>query len=425
MAIPPPQLNGIVISEPNFRLRFFFAPGYLAARLHEIRSVRDFTSRFFNIFIYIAKHALLKPAKAVVWALLVKPSWVIMDAVSDATLSTTIDKFQPRRIPRPVKNPPSKDTVGIHKCVRLSWNIQIACNHDCPYCWFHGKWQEYQGKAVILSAKEWSTHWSRFNDRYGPAHIDIAGGEPFTYPGFIDILAMLSMRNTILAITNFAWDPSKVIGRIDPAKVDFSCSFHPEFAPSPEVFADKVARLREAGFYANVSIVAYPPYLKRLAEWSDAFFSRGIYLTVLPFRGWWKGRYYPTAYTATGRRGLDWFMNGEFLRFYPEEVVCAAFPARISECKTLIRGRIAKEYQLNLKQTKETLCNSGKLYGRLQFDGNMLRCSQGGHVGNFLSEDFRMHDDAKPCPHSNCECINEVIYLQGCQFGPNQASTPV
>jgi hypothetical protein len=49
----------------------------------------------------------------------------------------------------------------------------------------------------------------------------------------------------------------------------------------------------------------------------------------------------------------------------------------------------------------------------------MQRCSQGGYVGNFLCGDFRMHDEAKPCPFPTCECSNEALYVQGSPLGPD------
>ncbi len=412
--------------EKRFRLRFLINPAYLAARLREIESARDFVSRLWNILRHIGfrlrdKYSALiynalVPAIRISWTQLVKPLRLFRDARSDAALSVAIKNFQPRRRPDFIKNPPSPLTAGGEERPRISWNIHLSCNYDCLYCWFHGGWKMYHGKAVVLGVKEWGFHWARFNARHGPAHIEISGGEPFTYPGFVDILAMLTRHNSLSVSTNFAWDPSDIVGRIDPSKVGFSCSFHPEFAPSVDAFAEKILRLRKAGFHSTAAIVAHPPCLEKLVHWNDSFFSRGIHVTVQPFRGYWKGAYYPIAYTAAAKRALAWFINGEYLPFYPPEVVSAAISG-FSALDSAVPGMITC-YQLNLTNTLGRLCNSGRLYGRLQFNGDMQRCSQGGYVGKFLNDDFRMYDKAQPCPFSSCQCSNETIYTQGGPLGP-------
>jgi len=417
---------------PAIRLAGYGHKGYYALRAPAIRLAGYGHDGFYALYgeTLRAGRAIKKaaetavPAIRVSWTRLVRPLWFFRDARSDAALSIAVKSFRPRRRFEPVNNPPAPLAAGAEGRPRLSWNIHLSCNYDCPYCWFHGGWETYLGKAVILSPKEWGSHWARFNERHGPAHIEIAGGEPFTYPGFADILAMLAERNTLSVSTNFAWDPSEIAGRVDPAKVGFSCSFHPKFAPSADAFAEKVLRLRKAGFHATATIVAYPPYLKRLVDWNDSFFSRGIHLTVQPFRGYWRGRYYPVAYTAAARRMFAWFIDGEYLRYYPPDVIFAA----TSAFSTLDgkKQRTMTDYQLDLKSTLGRLCNSGRLYGRLQFNGDMQRCSQGGYVGNFLSGDFCMCDEAQPCQFSTCECSNEALYIQGGPLGPGGSlSAPV
>lgn len=349
-------------------------------------------------------------------ARLAKPVCFVFDLRSDMALARLMSGFKPSRRPDPVPNPPSPARGNPPAAVQLSWNIHAACNYDCPYCWFHGHWDDFSGGNVYLPPGEWAGHWDRFNDRCGGAEIYIAGGEPFVYPGFEQIVARLSKRNVVFVITNLAWAPASVIGKLDPAKVAFSASFHHQAAGSADAFAEKVASLRRAGFHAGASIVAYPPFLRQLPDWVDAFMARGIYPVVQPFRGEWRGRAYPAAYSRQGRRLVEWLARGEFVGKYGPLAWRAAGGGRTdTERKT---DDFAREYQLAPRVTRGALCNAGRSYGRLQFNGDMIRCSQGGYVGKFFDRDFNMGAGAQACPFRFCECGNEVVYVKGGPLGP-------
>jgi MoaA/NifB/PqqE/SkfB family radical SAM enzyme len=415
--------------ETEFRLRNLLNPFFVARRLRETRSLDDLRYRAGNVF-RVADGRLekmfydltgrclpgiIEGKKAVVHrvrSLLSAQEDMLLDARLRRSEGRFLRRIRARGaaaelVPNPVspmeRHPPCR--------INLSWNIHVACNYDCTYCWFHGHWAEFEEQNRYLPAEDWKRHWERFNARYGPAKIDIAGGEPFTYPGFLDILENVGKKNVVLISTNLSWGVERFIERIDPSRVEISASFHPMYTSAP-VILEKILRLRRAGFHANVSLVAYPLYLHQLLDIADLFISRGIYLDVQPFRGTWKGRIYPDAYTPAAKELLERLMNGSHIaRHYP------AHPEE-KRANRVDTSPLAIEYQLGRKTTRGVRCNAGVLYGRLQANGVMTRCAQGGLVGNFFDEGFRMGEEAEPCPFKFCDCINEVVHIEGAPRGP-------
>lgn len=420
--------------ETKFQLRKLLNPFFVARRLRRLRSFDDLRERSRDVLRYAGivaeKRVFELTGRSLPGLKALKKSAVHryhtalsvpQDALLDAGLRRAAARFARRArvaaeiVPNPVspieRNPPCR--------IQLSWNIHVACNYDCTYCWFHDHWDEFKAGNRYLPAADWKRHWERLNARYGPVKVDIAGGEPFTYPGFLDILETVGKANVVQISTNLSWGVERFIERIDPARVEISASFHPMYAKG-EAILEKILRLRRGGFHANVSLVAYPEYLDRLLDVADLFLSRGVALDVQPFRGTWKGRTYPDAYTPEAKALLERLMNGSIItEHYPD------FPSEV-RANRVESSPLAIEYQLGRKSTRGIRCNAGVLYGRLQADGAVTRCAQGGYVGNFFDENFSMGADAEPCPFKFCDCLNEVVHIEGAPRGPAPAvSAPI
>lgn len=422
-----------------FRLALLFKPSYLLPRLRSLRSARDAAGRAAGVLRYIyfgavnagyaARGGLIKSVqfagraggaafgeaagacrRAASAAL--APARLAAGLRRELRLYRAAAGYRASRPAAPVPNPPHPSSALPPPDVRLSWNIHLACNYRCPYCWSVNGGAEHAGGGVQLTPDGWAAHWDRFNDRYGRAEIYIGGGEPFLYPGFAEIAARLSERNVVGVITNLHWDPALAARRLDPARVAFSASYHAAAAGPAEAFAEKICRLRRAGFNTTASIVAYPPDLPELPGRVDAFMARGIFPVVQPFRGAWRGGQYPGAYTRAERRLTDWLAGGGFLKHYPGLARPAGGPPGGPG------DDFARGYMLAPRRTRGLPCEAGRLYGRLQANGDMLRCSQGGFVSNFFDKDFSMAGSAEPCPFRTCECPNEVVYVEGGPCGP-------
>ena len=66
-----------------------------------------------------------------------------------------------------------------------------------PVLLFDGKWEEIEARYNYVSIEKWIEFWDTIYDKYGNVHIEIAGGEAFIYPTFIEIILELSKKHTL------------------------------------------------------------------------------------------------------------------------------------------------------------------------------------------------------------------------------------
>jgi len=256
--------------------------------------------------------------------------------------------------------------------VRFTWNIHYKCNFRCSYCFFEGKWQEYEKRNIYLSVDEWMRYWERMHKLYGPPVIIITGGEPFLYPNFIELIKRLSgISRHINISTNASRDLDIFIKNISPENVSLSLSFQPEFEHI-DSFLDKLSFVRNSGFDGCVNFVAYPPYIKDIPAYIEKFNSLGHQLKIIPFWGTYENREYPHSYTEEEKRRLN----------------------------------IDEQWYKNVRK-KGTLCWAGKRTVLIFPDGKVARCGQIGErmlIGNFFDEDFKLYDRPLPCDAEYCPC---------------------
>jgi len=262
--------------------------------------------------------------------------------------------------------------------VRFTWNIHYACNFRCPYCFFEGKWDEYEDRNTYLSIDEWMKHWQRIYDNYGRCYILITGGEPFVYPNFIELIERLScIQYPINISTNASGDLESFVKRIDPQRVSLSVSFQPSFETT-ELFLEKVKFLRKHKFDGAINFVAYPPYIKDINVYIDKFNLIGEVLKLIPFWGRFEEKEYPFSYTQQEKEiiGIDdtWF---------------------------------------NKVRKKGSLCPAGYNSALVFPDGKVSRCGQIGErklIGNFFDSEFKLFNGLFPCDSEFCPCDENRLF---------------
>jgi MoaA/NifB/PqqE/SkfB family radical SAM enzyme len=263
---------------------------------------------------------------------------------------------------------------------RFTWIIHYSCNYRCPYCFYYegAGWEILKERNVYLSLKEWLSHWARVHEKYGRCVIIVTGGEPFTYPNFVELISRLSELHYPINITsNSSGDLDAFVREVDPQRVSLSLSFHPAFV-NLNVFLERLRLLRENGFQGCINFLAWPPYLRDLPGYRERFNSVGETLKVIPFRGIYREMAYPWSYTEKelSVMGID---NGWFEG---------------------IRKR-------------GNLCPAGKTTALLLPEGLVVRCGQIFYrfvVGNFFDPSFELLKEALPCEVEICPCEEDVVW---------------
>lgn len=270
--------------------------------------------------------------------------------------------------------------------VFATWNIHYACNYKCSYCHAPKPGHKDVRKAAYIPIDRWIEIWRKNYDRYGTWEILISGGEPFTYPGFMELVIALSKIHIISVCTNLEWDVEHLVKHIGPDRLRIETSFHPEFADIG-VFVKKLKLLRSYGFNPTVNFVPWPPLLEEMRKIKEAIDSTECQLTLQPFIGQFENRSYPQGYTEKERQYFNIFNDDCNLK------------------------------TLNFKTTKESdstkgkLCRMGQNYVFIHPDGEVSRCCRDHSfsLGNIIDDSFRLLEKPLPCNAENCNCWRCMI----------------
>lgn len=269
------------------------------------------------------------------------------------------------------------------KRVVFAWDMHYSCNFHCSYCFYTvAGWEELAKKNTYKTAPEWTDIWKRIFDRYGRCQLRITAGEPFTYPGFVDVIEAVSRFHDMQITSNCSMTETmnNFSMRIDPKRVELDCTFHP-LKLDFEIFLKNVLMLKRHGFTANVCYLAHPPQMPRMEDFKRKFKNHGIRMNMAIFWGQYKGKNYPHDYTDEEKSSIKKAIGYET---GPETVGLEPIP---------INGKI---------------CGAGQRYAVIQADGRVYRCGQLCHedksIGSIFNPEFELLKSGMPCTVDFCRC---------------------
>lgn len=283
----------------------------------------------------------------------------------------------------------------------IIWNMTRKCNFRCEYCYFPHDNSPVTETLPVNRIK-------RFLDGTGDTwSIRMTGGEPFIYPGIVDICTRLSETHIIGIDTNLSVT-SKIKAfaeRINPAQVEnFYAALHVEERErikGVDAFIKNARRLIDAGFKVIVNYVVHPTLEDRFLKDVEFYASHGVEITPRPFRGEFEGRRYPEAY---GDRAQAIFAN------HPEQ---------------------GKKIAYNFEGIP---CSAGQTLLRMEPDGTVFRCPGDKTVLGNILDSVELYDGPRPCTKKRCPCRGldhlslsdaQCHLVEGIQYavvGDNQAS---
>ena len=154
----------------------------------------------------------------------------------------------------------------------------FRCNYRCSYCPVVTK---FDFATVFPRQSERTVQdWIAALDKFPPAMIYIAGGEPMLYAPLPDIINDLPAKHQILGIVSNVSLPSRVFRKIRKP-IHINASFHRQFVTDDD-FVQRVKELQEF-FHVHVNLVATPENLPVIERIDDLLRSHNISLHVDPF----------------------------------------------------------------------------------------------------------------------------------------------
>jgi len=124
----------------------------------------------------------------------------------------------------------------------------LRCNGRCPYCS-----NVVPGVKTIHEYQErLPGHWIKFMRVIQDWEIYFTGGEVFLFQGFTEILE--SVPNFARIYTNAMMIDAAYLGRVDPARVLFRCSYHPSAGPVGR-FVDSLNILKQKNLPFQIYMV--------------------------------------------------------------------------------------------------------------------------------------------------------------------------
>jgi MoaA/NifB/PqqE/SkfB family radical SAM enzyme len=274
--------------------------------------------------------------------------------------------------------------------LEFDWLIHYSCNYRCPYCFFEGMWDEVSERNVYPDIDEVVEAWKNIYREYGDMKIIITGGEPFRYPGFLELISKLEKFSFLAFDTNLSVDKNKLeeyITEVNSDRITMGLSFHPINA-CKENFVEKAIKLAQADFNIRIHYVTYPPHLIQMKDYMEYFMDNGLRFTPIPFRGTFNGKSYPDAFTEHEKK-------------------------MIYDVTSNIDSSDSSWSEKQVEQVKSrgVMCAAGQYYARVDSDGTVYPCGQDYTesmekivLGNIFNVNFRMRNEPLMCRQERCPC---------------------
>lgn len=270
--------------------------------------------------------------------------------------------------------------------LEFDWHLTNRCNFFCDYC--------HPQIRFVLNKKHLNEPTPelvvrRFEEIGMTSLIHMSGGEPFMYPGFVDLCEGLTRRNYISINSNLASDDvPEFADRVPADKVaKIIAAIHmPErerLGIELEAYAHNFLALRRKGFDVVPLYVLWPPLLSRFASDIEQLKALGVGdVRAKVFKGVYEHRRYPEGYTEQEKELILASSDYVFNRPYMDGMMS-------------FRGQA---------------CTAGVSSFKVTVTGDVRRCaSVPDGYGNLYDGTFVAATDFEPCPAKRVLVLSQCL----------------
>jgi MoaA/NifB/PqqE/SkfB family radical SAM enzyme len=279
--------------------------------------------------------------------------------------------------------------------VEADWQLLNTCNYRCAYC-FHS--DEALGEKLKKYAEPevWGRAFDQTRLRW---LVHMTGGEPSAYPGFPELCKYLTQRHLISINSNMTgWPWESFAQQIDPDTVTFiNAGLHlseRQRKNGAASFLKNVELLSDRKFPVFTSLVMTPDALARFDEAKELLGTIGMFPIPKAVRGKFEEKWYPLAYTA-GERKLFRSYSRLARDFYAYAL------AKLPERPTV---DVFSDDSILLGEPsfRDLSCEAGRLFFKIEPNGDVFRCGPSKSYGNILKGTFIRNDGPMPCDNHYC-----------------------
>ena len=299
--------------------------------------------------------------------------------------------------------------------LRVRWQLQFTkCSLKCPYCI-----AEWTKRSVDFKADRFFAVVDRLLSL--PYRLVVrlgVEGEIFLSPDIQEGVIRMSHHPKVEGISfssNFMVSDEKLsafLDRANVAKVGIGATIHDTQIDEKgkEGFFRRIEMAQRRGVLIFVGYVAKPDRFDYMREYKERLDAMGVPFIPNEYNGAFEHVPYPEAYTAEDRTFLkNYFFADHYYRMLverenPKGKPCLAGHRYIylgSDGKILSCGN-DRNLPWNIWQRAAARLN--KAWPEKIQQWRVKRRQ----LGNILTDDLRLSDNPRPCPHTSCTCGNEA-----------------
>jgi len=261
---------------------------------------------------------------------------------------------------------------------------EFVCNLFCEYCPFL-----HERKSQSVPPLDCTALLSSLDKTGKTFLVSLCGnGETFLVPNSIEACQQITRQHYLTLTTNLTTANIKTFCELIPAGrvLGITASLHIkelERLHLTDTFIANFQLCKRNRFNITAWEVAYPSLLSEVQKYLNVFRRKGIKLHFGEFRGEYKGKQYPEAYTDYERKIFD------------------------------LPGAQVSEHQ---RRQLGQLCNAGYNVCCTVEDGTVYPCFKIKEKLGSIQSGFQLKKQMLRCPIAYCECplnaMNEVLFLK-------------
>jgi organic radical activating enzyme len=291
--------------------------------------------------------------------------------------------------------------------IEADWILLSTCNFRCHYCF----WTPNQLSSRIIPPGSIDEAAQFFDDTQFTWLLHLTGGEPFIYPGFIELCKKLTRHHFISLNTNLSLPGiSRFVDCVDPQRVVYvNAGLHAlerNRHRGMPIFIENASRLQEKGFRFFISLVMHPDQFYLFDRLFKQFQELEMVLVPKVFQGVYQDKSFPAAYSPEEKRRFkEYSLAAEDLLSKSGEWANTIPTINLSLDRDFIDH--------GLPDFRGKLCLAGNQFVRIRENGDIRRCGPSDVLGNWVNRSFERRPGPSVCREVECPyfCIKYRLPL--------------